>query len=463
MAEEAEQGHPVHPKRLLKLLIAQDTPRDVKLLVSTLKQADFELTFDIADSSMRFHEYIIRNNYDMVLSDHRLDSWTGMDALAALQASGKKVPFVVISGGLGEEAAVEYLKRGAVDYIPKHRLQRLPLVVEQALRDKARREKAAHLQETIRRGKVEWEMMFDTVPDPVFLLDTSSRIRRANRAAAKLLGVKVSELIGRDCCEVLCGRDPCAHGCPMERMSADGRDRGDIAHKNLGGIFDISTTPLRDEDGVLLGSVRVLRDITDRKRAEETIRRLAYFDQLTGLPNRALLQDRLQQTLAAAHRATDSVAVLLLDMNHFKKVNDTLGHSQGDILLQQIGPRLRTVLREIDTVARLGGDEFVVLLPSAASKDAEVVAQKILKALEPPFVIEDHPIVMQASIGVALYPDHAGDVDTLIQRADEAMYAAKRSGAGYAMFVVRGLNPIRRRKGVKRLLFNNRRSNVIST
>ena len=161
----------------------------------------------------------------------------------------------------------------------------------------------------------------------------------------------------------------------------------------------------------------------------------ALHDDLTKLPNRVLLHDRIHQSILGVEREKSLVAVMLMDLDRFKEVNDTLGHHSGDLLLQQIGPRLRSILRESDTIARLGGDEFAILLPNVLDRPAAVqVADKIKRALDLPFEIQGLKLNIEASIGIAFAPDHGRDVDTLIQRADVAMYVSKGSGSGYAIY-----------------------------
>ena len=173
----------------------------------------------------------------------------------------------------------------------------------------------------------------------------------------------------------------------------------------------------------------IYNDLTKEKQAEEQLQHLAHYDALTGLPNRTLFSDRLQQALATAKRSDAHMALLLLDLDKFKPVNDTLGHAVGDLLLIEVGKRLQACVRESDTVSRLGGDEFVVLLPTLeAEPDAMRVAEKIRNALSQPFVLADHHIGISASIGVAVYPQHGSDERTLTKNADTAMYAAKNAG-----------------------------------
>lgn len=162
--------------------------------------------------------------------------------------------------------------------------------------------------------------------------------------------------------------------------------------------------------------------------------RVALYDQLTGLPNRMLFADRVDHALSGARRSGDSAALLLMDLDHFKDVNDSFGHRTGDLLLAAVGPRLRDELRDGDTPARLGGDEFAILLPGAGAPIATAIAERLIAALDRPFVLEGRTLTVGASIGIACSPEHALDGDTLLQRADIAMYAAKRTRGTYATY-----------------------------
>jgi diguanylate cyclase (GGDEF)-like protein/PAS domain S-box-containing protein len=188
-------------------------------------------------------------------------------------------------------------------------------------------------------------------------------------------------------------------------------------------------------DQAVCGVLVTLRDVSERKQLERALTRQAFTDQLTGLPNRALLYDRTQQAIRLASRHGLTAALLLLDLDRFKEVNDTLGHHHGDLLLQQVAERLHGSLRDSDTVARLGGDEFAVLLPQIASvQEATAVADKLSAAIEAPFTVDGLTLDVDASLGVAVYPDHANDANQLLQRADVAMYAAKATHTGYTLY-----------------------------
>jgi diguanylate cyclase (GGDEF)-like protein/PAS domain S-box-containing protein len=206
-------------------------------------------------------------------------------------------------------------------------------------------------------------------------------------------------------------------------------------HKNGQIIWVLlSASMVRREDGAPLYYVAQIQDITQQKRSDEELRHQALHDALTDLPNRTLMQDRLEQALIAARRSSDTVALLVMDLNRFKEVNDSLGHAAGDRLLQETTARLTSSLRQSDTVARLGGDEFAIILPDSGFQQAEHIARKLLLALRQPVMLNDHQIDVDASIGVALFPEHGESAETLLRHADVAMYAAKRSRLGHALY-----------------------------
>lgn len=188
-------------------------------------------------------------------------------------------------------------------------------------------------------------------------------------------------------------------------------------------------TPLLGPDGKVIGVASVVDDITERRISEEMIWKQANFDALTGLPNRNMFHDRLQQAMVNTNRHNLSLALLLIDLDHFKEVNDTLGHDAGDLLLQEAGHRISECIRHSDTVARLGGDEFIIILPELRdNRNIEDVAEKIIKALEKEYYLGDEIIHISGSIGITLYPDDASNIDSLLKNADQAMYAAKKKG-----------------------------------
>jgi diguanylate cyclase (GGDEF)-like protein len=193
---------------------------------------------------------------------------------------------------------------------------------------------------------------------------------------------------------------------------------------------------------------RELREVASRRsrrQAEERLAYLAYHDALTGLANRVLLNDRLTQALLVAQRSGEPIALLIIDLDHFKSVNDSLGHHAGDRMLQEVGARLRALVRESDTVARLGGDEFAVMLRNADAQRATTMGGKVLNRLNEPYVIQNRPFIVSASIGIATFPEHGTTADSMLQKADIAMYVAKSGGFGIAVYAPDRDRPAHRR------------------
>lgn len=263
--------------------------------------------------------------------------------------------------------------------------------------------------------------VFENMIDGVIVLDTRRRIIDMNPAIRAVLGREMHQLYGNDAVAIF------AEWLPAGVLqSDDGVHTVQIAQQNNPERwFDLRVSALPRGRGWLL----VLRDITDRHLMQERLNAMAYYDYLTGLPNRAMANDHLQKELARARRRQTRVAVLYLDVDGFKSVNDTLGHAVGDHLLQVIAERLRACIRESDTAARMGGDEFILIVSDLANPSfARITAERILTAFVEPIILDAHPIPITVSIGIAAAPEDGADADTLIRQADDAMYQAKARG-----------------------------------
>ena len=267
----------------------------------------------------------------------------------------------------------------------------------------------------------------ETMRDAVLVADAHGHVVDLNPAAARLLGQRVGELIGRPVAGLLSDfADPIGFPDPGVYELRQGDRNEELA-------MELAVTALQDARGLTAGRVLVFRDVTERRELERELRRLAYTDRLTGLPNRALFHDRLERALAMAKRRDAAVAILFLDLDRFKNINDSLGHEIGDRVLVMVAERLRRCLRAEDTLARLGGDEFAILLPEIADRrDTHLVTDKCLAALSAPEVIGEHELTVNASIGVAVFPQDGADVQHLLRSADAAMYRAKARGGGRA-------------------------------
>jgi diguanylate cyclase (GGDEF)-like protein/PAS domain S-box-containing protein len=262
------------------------------------------------------------------------------------------------------------------------------------------------------------------------------RITFTNDGFRRLTGLSSEEALG--------GTLDLLDVSPRDAMAAarrafakgEGFEREMLATRRDGSQYtlEIEVLPVPGR-GASLYWVAILRDVSERRLHLAALEHQALHDSLTGLPNRLLLDDRLDQSIRAAEREGGTLAVLLIDLDRFKDVNDTYGHAAGDALLAQVGPKLRGVLRSVDTIARVGGDEFVVLMPAAGrAEDVGRSAEKILETLEAPFALEGHAAEVSASIGIALYPEHGADGLHLLRAADAAMYMAKRSSKAYSVY-----------------------------
>jgi diguanylate cyclase (GGDEF)-like protein/PAS domain S-box-containing protein len=282
--------------------------------------------------------------------------------------------------------------------------------------------------------------VFENSPEGIVVCDPGGRILKVNPAFTATTGYSAGEAVGRTPAILKSGRqDAEFYRSFWHALKTAGRWQGDLWNRRKSGEIyaeRLNVSAVRNERGEIENYIGVFGDITERKRQEALIAHHAYHDLLTGLPNRALFEDRLAQSLAAARRGAKRLAVLFLDLDRFKFVNDTLGHGAGDGLLKEVARRLRGCVREVDTVARLGGDEFTVLLPQIAEPaNAQAVAEKVLEGLRQPFRLAGRELHVTSSIGISLYPEHGGDAETLMKKADAAMYHVKDQGrAGHCLF-----------------------------
>lgn len=284
-------------------------------------------------------------------------------------------------------------------------------------------------------------LTLQSIGDAVLCTDAQGHVTYINPVAEDLTGWQAFDAAGRDGDDVaplqLPASEP-ATASPLrmalQHGTAQTSMRGALLQRRDGRQVDVelSASPIADRNGTVTGAVMILRDVTESMAIAKRMAHLAQYDPLTDLPNRVLLQDRAQQAIAHAQRNGGSLALMYMDLDGFKQVNDTLGHDAGDLLLVQVAQRLTGAVRQSDTVCRQGGDEFVVLLPALQPPEQACrVAHKIIAACVPEFTIGEHTLRIQLSGGIALYPQHGTTFEALARSADAAMYAAKRAGRGH--------------------------------
>lgn len=304
---------------------------------------------------------------------------------------------------------------------------------------------AKRMQEHARRLQEYLQMQIDRMPIGLIVWDEEFRVKDWNPAATQIFGFTAQEALGKYPYDLIVP----ASAKPAVDETWNRLLKGDLTaysvNENISKdgrtiVCEWTNTPLWDGDGKTTGALSMVQDVTARKTAEERIHELAFFDPLTGLPNRTLLHDRLTQVLTVSHRSGNYGALLLIDLDNFKTLNDTRGHDAGDLLLKQAASRLKTCVRECDTVARLGGDEFVAVFAELGTQEqgvirhTEEIASKLLHVLNQSYLIDGLPQISSASIGVTLFKGHESSADDLLKQADLAMYRAKAGGRNAVRF-----------------------------
>jgi diguanylate cyclase (GGDEF)-like protein/PAS domain S-box-containing protein len=423
----------------LRLLMLEDRAADAELVMHELKSTGLEFDVTRVDNRVDY-EAALCSDLDLILADYNLPQFDALEALRMLNATGWDVPFIIVSGSIGEDVAVSAMQLGAADYLLKDRLTRLAPAVRQALDQRAMREERRRVAAELAVSEERFRRIFEEGAVGMAVVGADYRFLAVNEALCQMLGYTRDELLGLGVKDVSHPED---YQIAAELFARS--MRGEIPNYRVEKRYlrktgeevwvQLSSSVVRDVEGRPPYTIGVLQDVTERRRAEQELQFLALHDTLTGLPNRSLFTDRLQHAISTATRDKTSFGLLVMDMDRFKEVNDSLGHHSGDLLLQQIALRLRGVLREFDTVARLGGDEFGVLPGGGAALEGTVLtAAKVLAALDLPFNLGEAKVDVGLSIGIAQFPEHGRDAETLLRRADVAMYVAKRNKFGYAIY-----------------------------
>jgi diguanylate cyclase (GGDEF)-like protein/PAS domain S-box-containing protein len=384
-----------------------------------------------------------------VLLDLFLPDSQGINTFGKLSLAAPGVPILVL-GGLGDEdIAKEAVNHGAQDYLLKIRLDSYSLT--RALHSVIARKV---VEDALFLEKERAQITLNSIGDAVISTDISGNITYLNQVAERMTGWSGEEASGRPFGEVFqiiegVTREPALN--PMQLAVTQNQAVGLtsncvlIRRDGCESAIEDSTAPIHSRTGQVIGAVIVFRDVSEARAMRLKMTHLAQHDFLTDLPNRLLLNDRITQAISLSRRHSKPLAVLFLDLDGFKHINDSLGHEIGDKVLQLVAHRLVACVRASDTVSRHGGDEFVVLLSEVADAgDAAFLAERILSALEIPYAISERDVHLSASIGISIYPQDGHDADTLIKSADAAMYQAKGKGSNnYHFFeqnmIVRGV------------------------
>jgi diguanylate cyclase (GGDEF)-like protein/PAS domain S-box-containing protein len=389
-----------------------------------------------------------------VVVDLFLPDCQGIETFDRLLRAAPHVPILVLSRSDDEDVARLAVQRGAQDYLLRERLDgySLPKSLASML------ERSAYA-EALFLEKERAQVTLNSIGDAVISSDTAGRVTYLNAVAESMTGWSCQEAYGRPLQEVLRiidgdSREPALNPLAMAMLhnKSVGLSANCVLIRRDGyeSAIEDTAAPIRDRRGQVTGAVIVFHDVGAARAMSLRMSYLAQHDFLTELPNRMLLNDRLTQAIASAQRHRTSLAVLFLDVDRFKHVNDSLGHAIGDQLLQSIAQRLAACVRRSDTVSRQGGDEFVILLAEVAhAQDAALTADKILAAVGRPHRIGHKDLHVTVSVGIAVYPDDGADAETLLRNADAALLQAKGQGRSKHQFFVPDVK-VRARAAVER-------------
>ncbi len=422
-------------KRAIKLLLlVEDNAGDARLIREMFNEQGANDTELLRVGNMSEAEQCLAEHpIDIILLDLGLPDSQGLEAVRRAHAAAPRVPLVVLTGLDDESLAGHALQVGAQDYLIKGQIETRGLL--RALRYAVERKA---MEEALFVEKERAQVTLNCIGDAVICTDAAGNITFLNMVAEKMTSWSRQEAAGRPMAEVFRILDATTREVtpdPMERSVEQNR----TVHLPLNCILlrrdgteipiEDSVAPFHNRQGQATGAVIVFRDVSAARAMALEMTRSAQHDFLTGMPNRMLLNDRVNQAITWAQRHSKKVAVLFLDLDGFKHINDSLGHPTGDKLLQSIAKRLVDCVRGSDTVSRQGGDEFVVLLTEVAqSEDAAITARRMLQTVAHAHSIDQHDLHVTTSIGVSVYPDDGIDAETLIKNADTAMYQAKENG-----------------------------------
>jgi diguanylate cyclase (GGDEF)-like protein/PAS domain S-box-containing protein len=428
------------------LLLVEDNPGDARLLREMFnEQGAHNIELSHVDCMRDAEKHLALRTVDVILLDLGLPDAEGLAAVRRARAAAPRVPLVVLTGLDDESLALQSLQEGAQDYLVKGQVETRGLL--RALRYAIERRM---MEEALFVEKERAQVTLDSIGDAVICTDITGKITFLNVMAEKMTGWAREEASGRPMAEVFRILDSTSHETTPNPTEIEvGENRTVHLPSNCVLIrrdgFEIpiedSVAPIHNRQGNATGAVVVFRDVSAARAMALQMTHSAQHDFLTGLPNRMLLNDRVNQAIVLAPRHNKKVAVLFLDLDGFKHINDSLGHPIGDKLLQSVAKRLVACVRGSDTVSRQGGDEFVVLLSEVElSEDPAITARRMLEAVAEPHPIDQHDLHITTSIGLSIFPDDGPDAVTLIKNADTAMYQAKENGHQSFQFFMPSMN-----------------------
>lgn len=439
-----------------QVLIVDDQPENIEVLGETLASL---CDIGFALSGPEGLAQVAAHRPDLILLDVMMPGMNGYQVLEHLRSDphSRDVPVIFVTARIDPDSETQGIEAGAVDFIhkpinPQVVRTRVSAHLERAQQRVALLELNRQLEQSlaetrsVQRQLLVLSTAIEQSPLTVMVTDTQGHIEYVNPFFTRLTGYSFSEARGRKPSILKSGlTEPGVYRDLWTRLTQGHTWTGEIVNRTKNGQTYVEEThiaPVVDAEGQPSHFIAIKLDITERKHAQEKIDHLAHYDVLTNLPNRSLFMDRVERGLALAKRHDTRLALLFIDLDKFKPINDQWGHAVGDLVLQEVARRMQGCVRESDTVSRVGGDEFVVLLLNLANaQDALQVAEKIRAALREPMQLDGKTLSVSSCIGVAMYPEHGQTQTELSRQADAAMYQAKERGRdGVVLFEPQMLN-----------------------
>ncbi|WP_019530702.1 EAL domain-containing protein [Dasania marina] len=422
-----------------RILLTDDDPSMLASLKALLELYAFNV--DTALGGQQGIDKLSSQEYDVLLLDLKMPDINGHDVMAFMAKQKIDTTIIVVSGETSLSDISKALRHGAYDYLKKpYAPEELTATVSNAVRKKLLEKSHHNIQTKLNQSEKLHRFIVNNSPDIIFVLDNQGKVSFINSQIESILGFSRKNLLGKPITNIIEDSDERVEYF-FERALAPHKtpQSTEVTLKNFNNDhkrhFEITIWSISDSNKRIpsqnnhFHAYGTARDITERKEAEAFINFQAYHDLLTRLPNRSLFKDRLSTAISQAERNKSRLAVMFIDLDRFKVINDSLGHTMGDRLLQAVSQRLQEHIRKSDTLSRFGGDEFTLLLPEIADDQAATqVADKILESIKQPFMLGGHDIYVGASIGIATYPEAGTNMDALIKNSDIAMYQVKNTG-----------------------------------
>ncbi len=432
-----------------RILLSDDDPRLLDSLRALLELYDYKV--ETALGGQNAINMLASNQYDLILLDLKMPNVSGHDVMNYMSTNNINTMTIVVSGETSLDDISKALRHGAYDYLKKPYVpEELTATVNNAVRKKLLENSNTLMQTRLNQSERLHRFIVNNSPDIIFILDNKGHFSFVNSKIEVLLNYPRNQLIGKHISTLVDDEDLEKANYFFEHAISPhlGIQTTELMLKphapNAGKKhFELSLWPIEETEDKSNFNISqryriygTARDISERMEAEAFINFQAYHDLLTRLPNRALFKDRLSMAITQAQRNQTKLAVMFIDLDRFKVINDSLGHTMGDRLLQAVSQRLQISIRKGDTLSRFGGDEFTLLLPDVKDSDAAIqISEKILSDIKKPFQISGHELYVGASIGITLYPESGDTMDALIKNADIAMYRVKKTGKdGYQLF-----------------------------